>query len=185
MLTLKRSYIVLLGGVGILVAGSIVLGVNSSVLATDFLTNNMIIKKETIAPGEEFNTVMTSQSGGSVSVLMRGQPFNGQIKASVLDKDGKSVWANTFNGDHVSNFNAKQGQTYKITIKNIDKTDVTVDAIIGNVPFMGLSNDSSLPNVAGTLVGLGVGILGIITLIAGGFLFFVDRAAKKKVITPA
>jgi len=183
MLTLKRSYIVLLIGIGTLVAGSIVLGVNSSVLATDFLTNNMVIKKVTISPGEQFNTDMTSQSGGSLSVLMRGQPFDHQIQASILDKDGKVVWKNTFNGDHVSNFNAKQGESYQIMIKNADKTDVTVDAIIGNVPFMGISNDSNLPNVAGTLAGLGVGIVGILILIVGGVLFFVDRERKKVITT--
>jgi len=183
MLTLKRSYIVLLIGIGTLVAGSIVLGVNSSVLATDFLTNNMVIKKVTILPGEQFNTDMTSQSGGSLSVLMRGQPFDHQIQASILDKDGKVVWKNTFNGDHVSNFNAKQGESYQIMIKNADKTDVTVDAIIGNVPFMGISNDSNLPNVAGTLAGLGVGIVGILILIVGGVLFFVDRERKKVITT--
>lgn len=183
MLTLKRSYIVLLVGVGTLVAGSVVLGVNSSVLATDFLTNNMVIKKATIAPGEQFKTDMTSQYGGTLSVLMRGQPFDHQIQASIMDEDGKAVWKNTFNGDHISNFNAIQGKTYQIVIKNADKTDVTVDAIVGNVPFMGISNDSNLPNVAGTLAGLGVGIVGILILIVGGVLFFVDRERKKVITT--
>jgi hypothetical protein len=181
MIALKRSYIVLLAGAGILVAGSIVFGVNSSVLATDFLSSNLIIKKATIEAGEQYQTEMTSQNGGTVSVLMRGQPFDNQIQASIVDKDGSTVWKETFNGDHISNFNAKQGQVYQIVIKNIDKTDVTVDAIVGNVPFLGLDNDSKLANVGGTLAGLGVGIVGIVFLIVGGVLFFADRKSKKPI----
>jgi hypothetical protein len=183
MITLKRSYIVLLIGVGTLVAGSVVLGVNSSVLATDFLTNNLIIKKATIAPGEQYTTEMTSQSGGSVSILIRGQPFNNQIQASIIDNKGTEVWKDTFNGDYISNFNAKQGQPYNVIIKNIDKSEVTVDAIIGNVPYLGINSNSHTPNVAGTLAGLGIGIIGIIILISGGVLFFADRRSNKIVAT--
>ncbi|HSB49843.1 MAG TPA: hypothetical protein VLC72_00735 [Nitrosopumilaceae archaeon] len=178
MIALKRSYIVLLIGVGTLVAGSIVFGVNSSVLATDFLTNNLVIKQATIAPGSEYKTEMTLQNGESVTVMMRGQPYENKAQASIMDKNGAVVWKETFNGDHISNFNAKQGQTYQIVIKNIDKTNVSVDAIVGNVPFMGLDNNSNTGNVAGTLAGLGVGIIGIIILIVGGVLFFVDRKSK-------
>lgn len=169
---------VLLIGVGTLVAGSIVFGVNSSVLATDFLTNNVVIKQATITPGKEYKTEMTSQNGGSVSVMMRGQPFENKVQASILDNSGVAVWKESFNGDHISNFNAKQGQTYQIVIKNIDKTNVSVDAIVGNVPFMGLGNNSDAGNVAGTLAGLGTGIIGIVILIVGGVLFFVDRKPK-------
>lgn len=178
MIALKRSYIVLLIGVGTLVAGSIVFGVNSSVLATDFLTNNVVIKQATVTPGTEYKTEMTSQNGGSVSVMMRGQPFENKVQASILDNSGAAVWKESFNGDHISNFNAKQGQTYQIVIKNIDKTNVSVDAIVGNVPFMGLGNNSDAGNVAGTLAGLGAGIIGIIILIIGGVLFFIDRKPK-------
>jgi hypothetical protein len=178
MIALKRSYIVLLIGAATLVAGSIALGVNSSILATDFLTNNLTIKKATIAPGEEYETETTSQSGGSVSVLIRGQPFNNKISASISDNN-IVVWKETFNGDLISNFNAKQGQVYDIVIKNVDKTEVTVDAIIGNVPFLGINNDEKSANVGGILAGLGVGIIGIIILVVGGVLFFVDRKQKK------
>lgn len=178
MIALKRSYIVLLVGVGTLIAGSIVFGVNSSVLATDFLTNNLVIKQATVTPGSEYKTEMTSQNGGTVSVMMRGQPYENKVQASILDNSGAVVWNAIFNGDYISNFIAKQGQTYQIVIKNIDKTNVSVDAIVGNVPFMGLDNNSNAGSVAATLAGLGVGIIGIVILIVGGVLFFVDRKSK-------
>lgn len=180
MVALKRSYTLLLIGVGILVAGSVVLGVNSSVLAKDFLTNNLVIKQATISPDEQYKTEMISQEGGSVSVLIRGQPYESQIQASVLDKAGVVVWQDRFSGDYISNFDAKKGETYSIVVKNIDTKDVTVDAIIGNVPFLGINNDDSkFANVGGTLAGLGVGITGIIVLIVGAVLFFVDRRSPK------
>ncbi len=180
MVALKRSYILLLVGVGILVAGSVVLGVNSSVLATDFITNNLVIKKATIAPGEQYMTEMSSREGGSVSVLIRGQPYETPIQVSIADKDGAVVWKDSFNGDYISNFDAKKGQTYSIVVKNTDtEVEVTVDAIIGNIPFLGIGNNPELANVGGTLAGLGVGIIGIIILIVGGVLFFVDRRVNK------
>ena len=183
MITLKRSYIVLLIGVGALVAGSVVSGVNSSVLATDFLTNNMIINKATIEPGKQYETEIMSNNGGSVSVLIRGQPFNAQMQASIEDSKGAVVWKDTFNGDYISNFNAKKSETYNFVITNIDKSSVTVDAIIGNVPFLGIDNNSKTGTVGGVLAGLGIGIIGIIILIVGGVLFFVDRKPKKLVTT--
>ncbi len=180
MVALKRSYILLLVGVGTLVAGSVVLGVNSSVLAADFITNNLVIKKATIAPDEQYMTEIISQEGGSVSVLIRGQPYETPIQASIVDKDGTVVWKDSFNGDYISNFDAKKGQTYSIVIKNTDtKAEVTVDAVIGNIPFLGIGNNPELANVGGTLAGLGVGFIGIILLIVGGVLFFVDRRAHK------
>ena len=183
MIAMKRSYIVLLIGVGTLVSGSIVFGVNSSTLATDFLTNNLIIKQANIMPGKQYTTEMTLSSSDTVSVLMRGQPFENKVQASITDKAGNTVWKETFNGDHISNFDAKKGQAYQVVIKNVDKTNVSVDAIIGNVPFMGIGNDAKTANVAGTLAGLGVGIVGIVILIVGGVLFFADRKPKKMVAT--
>lgn len=180
MVALKRSYVLLLIGVGILAAGSVVLGVNSSVLAKDFLTNNLIIKQATITPDGQYTTEMTSQEGGSVSVLIRGQPYESQIQASVLDKAGETIWQDSLSGDYIGNFDAAKGETYSIVIKNVDTKDVTVDAIIGNVPFLGINDDDAkLASVGSTLVGLGVGIIGIIILIVGGVLFFVDRRSPK------
>lgn len=183
MITLKRSYVILLIGTGILVVGSIVTGINSSVLATDFMTNNLVIKKEIISPNEQHVTEIISNEGGTVSVLIRGQPFNNQIQASVLDNKDAVIWKDTFNGDFISNFEAKKGVTYQIVIKNPDKKDVTVDAIIGNVPFLGIDHNSKEGNVAGVLAGLGLGIVGFLILIVGGVLFFVDRRPKKLVTT--
>ena len=183
MVALKRSYIVLLIGVGTLIAGSLVLGVNASTLATDFLTNNLVVKTTTIAPDAQYTTDMVSGSGGSTSVLMRGQPYETQVQGSISDSKGAVVWKDQFNGDYIGNFDAKQGEHYTIQIKNIGSEGVTVDAIVGNVPFMGIGNSSHVGNVGGTLAGLGTGIIGIIILIAGGVLFFADRRAKKVVAT--
>ncbi len=179
MVALKRSYIVLLVGVGILIAGSVVLGVNASTLATEFLSNNLVIKQATIAPDEQYTTEMVSQVGGSVSVLMRGQPFEAQVQGSIIDSTGTVVWKDQFNGDYIGNFDATQGAKYTIQLKNIGSEEISVDAIVGNVPFMGVGNDAKTGNVAGTLAGLGAGIIGIIILIAGGVLFFADRRSKK------
>jgi len=181
MVALKRSYIVLLVGIGTLIAGSLVLGVNASTLATDFLTNNLVIKQATIAPDGQYTTEMVSQIGGSVSVLMRGQPFEASVQGSISDSDGTVVWKDQFNGDYISNFDATQGEQYTIQLKNTGSEEVTVDAIVGNVPFMGIGNDAKTGNVGGTLAGLGTGIIGIIILIAGGVLFFADRRSKKVV----
>ena len=181
MVALKRSYIVLLVGIGTLIAGSLVLGVNAGTLATDFLTNNLVIKQATIAPDGQYTTEMVSQIGGSVSVLMRGQPFEASIQGSISDSDGTVVWKDQFNGDYISNFDATQGEQYTIQLKNTGSEEVTVDAIVGNVPFMGIGNDAKTGNVGGTLAGLGTGIIGIIILIVGGVLFFADRRSKKVV----
>jgi len=181
MVALKRSYIVLLVGIGTLIAGSLVLGVNASTLATDFLTNNLVIKQATIAPDGQYTTEMVSQIGGSVSVLMRGQPFEASVQGSISDSDGTVVWKDQFNGDYISNFDATQGEQYTIQLKNTGSEEVTVDAIVGNVPFMGIGNDAKTGNVGGTLAGLGTGIIGIIILIVGGVLFFADRRSKKVV----
>lgn len=181
MVALKRSYIVLLVGIGTLIAGSLVLGVNASTLATDFLTNNLVIKQATIAPDGQYTTEMVSQIGGSVSVLMRGQPFEASVQGSISDSDGTVVWKDQFNGDYISNFDATQGKQYTIQLKNTGSEEVTVDAIVGNVPFMGIGNDAKTGNVGGTLAGLGTGIIGIIILIVGGVLFFADRRSKKVV----
>jgi len=181
MVALKRSYIVLLVGIGILIAGSVVLGVNASTLATDFLSNNLVIKQATIAPDEQYTTEMVSQKGGSVSVLMRGQPFEATIQGSITDSDGTVVWKDQFNGDYIGNFDATAGEKYSIQIKNTGSEDATVDAIVGNVPFMGIGNNAPTGNVGGTLAGLGAGIIGIIILIAGGVLFFADRRTKNVV----
>jgi len=181
MVALKRSYIVLLVGIGTLIAGSLVLGVNASTLATEFLSNNLVIKQATIAPDGQYTTEMVSQVGGSVSVLMRGQPFEASVQGSMSDSDGTVVWKDQFNGDYIGNFDATRGEQYTIQIKNTGSEEITVDAIVGNIPFMGVGNDAKTGNVGGTLAGLGAGIIGIIILIVGGVLFFADRRAKKAV----
>ena len=180
MIALKRSYLILLIGAGTLVAGSVVLGVNSSALATDFLANNLIIKQTHLESGQQHQTDMVAKSSDTVSILLRGQPFNAQLQATVSEA-GTTVWQTSFNGDHIGNFQPVEGHAYNIVIKNVGTETATVDAIVGNVPFLGQGNSDKLGNVAGTLAGLGVGFIGIALLVIGGVVFFVDRRAVKKI----
>ncbi len=64
---------------------------------------------------------------------------------------------------------------YTVTIYNLGHTPVSVDVLVGNLPFVGANNQVNLNSLRGIILGVILSISGIIVLIAGVILLILDR----------
>jgi hypothetical protein len=73
---------------------------------------------------------------------------------------------------------------YTATIYNLGHTPVSVDVLVGNLPFVGANNRVNLNSFGGIIVCVVLSIIGIIVLIAGIIVLILDRRRARPKVHP-
>ncbi|SRR5579885_2048430 len=185
---MKRGHAILIGGAILLVAGIAVAAVWGISFAGSFLSNNTIVGRTTIYPGQSISaktdvSQLDKQIALTVGVeRVNGQiPINVQLKETITDPNGNIVSSNQFTDSYITSIKPQVTGAYTVTLTNIGSTPVSVGGTFGYFPMIGANGQ---PDTNAMMMnGQGVGIIitgglmafaGVITLIVGGIITVAD-----------
>ena len=181
---MKRSYIILIAGAVIFIAGIATFLVYANSYVDPFLSKNTIVSNSTIKPGQSVNiTRETVEAGRSLSLVISSEPFDVSLRAETNDPKGLIVSSNEFSERLLTTIKPEISGKYISKITNLGTEPVTIDAVIGQLPIIDENDQTRLNLLRGILGGIIAVAIGIIVLIAGGIIFIVDRRKSKATTT--
>ena len=177
---MKRSYIILIAGAVIFIAGIAIFLVYANSYVDPFLSENTIVSNSTIQPGQSINiTRETVKAGRSLSLVISSEPFDVSLRAETNDPKGIIVSSNNFSERLLTTIKPEISGKYISKITNLGTEPVTIDAVVGQLPIIDENDQTRLNLLKGILGGIIAIVIGIIVLIAGGIILIVDRRKSK------
>jgi hypothetical protein len=179
---MKHSYVILIAGAVIFIAGIAIFLVYANSHVDPFLSENTIVSNSTIQPGQSINiTRETVEAGRNFSLVISSEPFDVILRAETNDPKGIIVSSNNFSERLLTTFKPEISGKYVSKITNLGTEPVTVvNAVVGQLPVMDENDQAKLDLLNGILSGSIIAVvIGIIVLIAGGIILKVDRRKSK------
>lgn len=168
-----------------LIAGGAIVAfsfIASSYYASQFLREIQQKNMHTIAPEARLDLQGNITSGrGAYVVAFPNYPAAGPVQAavSVSDPDGESVLERNLSPPIANELFAAQKQgNYTITISNLGNASLDASVIFGEEQVV--SEVISMPNAVSTAIAMLLLIAGIIVIVAGGAITFIDRRREQK-----
>jgi uncharacterized RDD family membrane protein YckC len=124
------------------------------------------------------NNPSTTGNNGLVEEGRGGQILNNTLRETVRNPNGMVMTSNEFTKQFFTTFKPDVTGKYTITIYNLGNTPVTVDVLVGNLPFVGPNNQVNVNFFGGIVAGVFLTIAGIIVLIAGVIVLALDRRKR-------
>jgi hypothetical protein len=176
-LRLKRGHILLLAG-GAIVAFSFIA---SNYYASQFLKEIQDKNMRTIAPRARLDLQENITSGrGAYVVAFLAYP-TGPVKAaiSITGPDGRSLLERSFIPLISSELFAAQKQgNYTLTISNLGNSTLAASVIFGEEEIV--TEVIGMPNAVSTAISTLLLVAGIIVIVAGGTVLFIDRRKEQR-----
>lgn len=113
-----------------------------------------------------------------------GQIPNNNLRETVRNPNGIIMTSNEFTGAFFTTFKPDIVGKYTATIYNLGHTPVSVDVLVGNLPFVGANNHVNLNSFGGIIIGVVLSIIGIVVLIAGIIVLILDRRRTRPKVHP-
>jgi hypothetical protein len=177
---MKRSYVILIAGAVIFIAGIAILLVYSNSYVDPFLNENTIVSNSTIQPGQSINISREAvKVGRSLSLVISSEPFDVSLRTETNDPKGLIVSSNEFTEQLLTTIKPEISGKYISKITNLGTEPVTIDAAFGQLPMIDENDQSRLNLLRGILGGIIAVVIGIIVLIAGGIILIVDKRKSK------
>lgn len=200
---MKRGHIILIGGAALLVIGIAVTAIWGVSFASRFISDNTIVGRTTIEPGQSVTTKTDIREVGKPLTLMVGidrsvgqqqqQPAQSDIKLreTMTNPKDQVVSSNEFGDSIVTSVKPEETGTYAATITNLGEKAVTVAGTFGYFAIIGPDGKPDLNALFGTgQQGLGMiiegGVMvvgGIMALIVGGIITVADSRAQGQTST--
>lgn len=177
---MKRSYVILIAGAVIFIAGIAIFQVYTNSFVDPFLSTNTIVSNSTIQPGQSINISREAvEEGRNFSLVMSSEPSDVILRTETNDPKGIIVSSNEFSEQLLTTFKPEISGKYISKITNLGTKPVTVNGVVGQLPVIDENDQARLNILNGILVGIFAVVIGIIVLIAGGIIFIVDRRKSK------
>jgi hypothetical protein len=177
---MKRSYIILIAGAVIFIAGIAIFLVYANSFVDPFLRENTIVSNSTILPNQSINISRdTVEVGRNFSVIVASEPSDVMLRAETNNPEGIIVSSNKFSERLFATFKPEISGKYTAKITNLGTKPVTINAAVGQLPIIGENDQAQLDLLNGILAGIFGVIIGIIVLIAGGIILIIDRRKSK------
>jgi uncharacterized RDD family membrane protein YckC len=189
---LHRGYIILIIGAALLISGIIISALWAGSFAETFLRENTILSGVSIRPSTSVNTSIQitdasrplslainverdngGTSGGSTSG--GGQISNNTLRETVRNPNGFIMTSNDFTKQFFTTFKPDTMGKYTITVYNLGNSPVSISILVGNLPFVGTTNQVNINFLGGIIAGVFLIIAGIIVVIAGVIVLALDR----------
>ena len=189
---LQRGYIILIIGGALLISGIVVSALWAGSFAGKFLRENTILNSVSIRPSGLVNStfqVMDTSRPVSLAIHVersnnninsgtgqgQGQIPNNTLRETVRNPNGLVMTSNEFSKQFFTTFKPDMTGKYISTIQNLGNTTVSIDVLVGNLPFIGANNQVNVNFFGGIIVGVILIIAGIIALIAGVIILILYR----------
>jgi hypothetical protein len=177
---MKRSYVILIAGAVIFIAGIAIFQVYTDIYVDPFLSENTIVSNITIQPGESIDIPReTVEAGRNFSLVVSSAPSDGMLRAEINDPEGIIVTSNNFSERLFTTFKPEINGNYTSKITNLGNKPVNINAVVGQLPIIDENDRAQLDILNGILAGMFAIIIGIIVLIAGGIILIKDRRKSK------
>jgi hypothetical protein len=178
---MKRSYIILITGAVIFIAGIAIFLVYANSYVDPFLNENTIVSNSTIQPGQSIDiTRETVKAGRNLSLVISSEPFDVSLRMETTDPKGIIVSSNNFSEQLLTTIKPEISGKYISKIINLGSEPVTIDAVVGQLPAIDENDQTRLNLLKGILGGIIAVVIGVIVLIAGGIILIVDRRKSKE-----
>ena len=180
---LKRGYIILIAGGGLVVAGIVISAVWAGSFIGQFMQDNTIIGQAVVEPSETINaTLQVNDISRPISTALHFEPVSANVtlRETVTDPNGRIVSTNEFSKDFFTTFRVSTVGKFILTILNQGSNPVNVDGIFGYIPFVGQDNQITLSPLNGIITGIALFVIGIIALIVGIVFAIIDRKRENQ-----
>jgi hypothetical protein len=177
---MKRSYVILIAGAVIFIAGIAIFQVYTNLYVDPFLNENTIVSNSTIQPGQSINISReTVEAGRNFSLVVSSESSDGMLAAETSDPEGIIISSNKFSEQLFTTFKPEITGKYTSKITNLGTKPVTINAVVGQLPIIDENDRAQLDILNGILAGVFAIIIGIIVLIAGCIILIKDRIKSK------
>jgi hypothetical protein len=193
---MQRGYIILIVGTALLISGIVVSALWTVPFAGNILRESTILSGASIRSGGSLNaTTQVTDTSRPISLAIRvehsngsavaGQIPNNNLRETVLNPNGIIITSDDFTGAFFTTFKPDITGKYTVTIYNLGHTPVSIGVLVGNLPFLGASNQVNFNSLSGIIAGVILTIVGIIVLIAGTIVVILDRGrTRPKALIP-
>ena len=182
---MQRGYIILIAGAVLLISGIAISAVWAGYFAGTIIRENAILSGVSIKPAGSVNVstqvIDTSRPVTlAIHVERNNSTTGGQIPINILreivpNPNGVIMTSNEFTKQFFMTFKPDITGKYTVTIYNLGNSNVSIDVLAGNLPFIGANNKVNFNSLSGIIVGIILTIAGIIVLIAGVIVLMLDR----------
>jgi hypothetical protein len=177
---MKRSYVILITGAVIFIAGIAIFQVYTNIYVDPFLSENTIVRNSTIQPGQSINISReTVEAGRNFSLVVSSEPLDGMLGEETTDPEGIIVSSNKFSERLFTTFKPEINGKYTSKITNLGTKPIIINAVVGQLPIIDENDQAQLDILNGILAGIFAVIIGIMVLIAGGIILIKDRRKSK------
>jgi uncharacterized RDD family membrane protein YckC len=189
---LHRGYIILIIGAALLISGIIISALWAGSFAETFIRENTILSDVSIRPSTSVNTsIQITDTSRPISLAINverdnggipsgstsggGQISNNTLRETVRNPNGFIMTSNDFTKQFFTTFKPDTTGKYTITVYNLGNSPVSIDVLVGNLPFVGTTNQVNINFLGGIIAGIFLIIAGIIVVIAGVIVLALDR----------
>jgi hypothetical protein len=183
---LKRGYIILIIGAGLLVTGLVLSIFSVGSFAGQFMRENIVLSKAIVSPSEPVNVILqVNDTARPVSVALHSsevESANVSFRESIQDPSGRIVNTNEFSETFFTTFKPNMTGEYTLLISHLGSNPINIDGVFGFIPFTGSGGNekANLSSLNSIVTGVIVFIIGIIVLIAGIIIAILDRRREKR-----
>ena len=190
---LQRGYIILIIGAALLISGIIISALWAGSFAGTFIRENTILSGVPIRPSTSVSTfIQITDISRPVSLAINverdkggtpsgstsggeGQISNNNLRETVRNPNGFIMTSNEFTKQVFTTFKPDITGKYTITVYNLGNSPVSIGVLVGNLPFVGTTNQVDINSLGGIIAGVFLIITGIIFMIAGIIVLALDR----------
>jgi hypothetical protein len=182
-LRIFRGLIIVSIGVVLLVLGSDIFDHSYDLVESVMKTPHDIIGDKEILQGQSVNSTITWDELTKHAVLaVNVMPVTGSIKLQVTEPNGNIFEKESVNGFayHIIDKSSQEQGNYYFSIMNLGNEPVSVNAILGEDPYLsGTCDSASGVNCYLIPMAIGLVITGMITLIVGSLITINDFRKKR------
>ncbi len=182
---MKRGHLLLIAGAAAFVTGIAIAAAWGTAFTGALLSQNTVTKNAVIEPGKSVDqqtnvTSLDRPVSIAISVAPNGQAASTKLREEVTDPRGNIVSRNEFSNTIFTSLSPTSAGVYTLTVTNIGTQPVVINGVLGHLPFIGSNGkpDFSSPgsfDVVMITLGTGLAGAGILMMIGGGVLAFMER----------
>ena len=146
-----------------------------------FLTQDISVSNYMIKAGESrILSINVSETGPTMSIVIKAEPSHVPISAIVKDKNGLIISRSIFSDDLVSNFKPQINGKYDLIITNEGSEQVKADTILGYLSLFDKNENPNINALGDIFTGVLLIILGTLGFIAGIMVIIRDKSLGYK-----
>lgn len=176
---LQRGYKLLIIGGGALVAGIIL----TMVIFMTFKQTSFNINTgfDTVSPGKSILKTSDVNSGEKMAIGISSKPSDIPINLQIIERPSLAKMLDiNFTGSLFNSFIPNRDGKATILITNLGSQEVGINTFFGNSNFFDASGHPKIFLGAAALAGVALSFAGVIILIIGGIILFIDRKRAKR-----